>query len=176
MTSVTGATYYDQAIGLMRSNPRNNNGTIGFTVGPGMKEWEPWLAYFEGKGWRSRASHMRTRGLRGYMVPCRSPSEFDPDIAEVRAEYANLVQTGKIRAPDRSRRAGELTEAERTSLADRLTGMIGSTTPKRPRKPAVDLEPKPLTAAEAESLRRVSRRPWLGWKDMQPTQDEEYSL
>jgi hypothetical protein len=93
---ITDANWQEEALLDMKRRPPNADGTIGFTMTPADIEWRSWLAYFYGKHMDHRAHFMRERGSRGYMVPCRNPGDFDPDIAEVRAEYQRRVRGGEV--------------------------------------------------------------------------------
>lgn len=117
---INDGNYVDEAILRMKSVPMNPDGSIGFSVLPHMPEWRAWRAYFYGKRMDHRASFMATR-RDGYMVPCRNPADFDPDIAKVREEYAFRVHRGEVDEETRTGRlSSEMTLAERTDVLRRL--------------------------------------------------------
>lgn len=117
---INDANYVDEAVLKMKSVPANPDGTIGFSVLPHMPEWRAWRAYFYGKRMDHRASFMATR-RDGYMVPCRNPADFDPDIARVREEYAFRVHRGEVDEETRTGRlSSEMTPAERMAVLRRL--------------------------------------------------------
>lgn len=162
MTQITNANYLEEGLLRMKSVPPNPDGTIGFTVTPGMPQWKPWLAYFYGKRMDVRASFMRSRADKGYMVPCKDPAEFDPEIGRVREEYAFRLHRGEI--PDDAK-PGRMSWQMNSDEIDELTHMVRTsvkTPPKAHKYTAPDmreqhkpLEARPLTDAEAESMKRL---------------------
>lgn len=170
MSRITEANYADEALLTMKSRPPNEDGTIGVTIRPDMPEWNVWQSYFLGKRMDGRASFMRTRGKSGYMVPCRNPADFDPDIAEVRQEYSFRMHRGEIPQPDRSRNWNEIPEHERAQMAETLKELGKriaaknkeafskpkyATSDARDYIPQKVVEPRPLTEAEAASMKRL---------------------
>lgn len=117
---INDGNYPDEAILKMKSVPLNADGSIGFLVMPHMPEWRAWRAYFYGKRMDNRASFMATR-RDGYMVPCRNPADFDPDIVKVREEYAFRVHRGEVDEETRTGKlSSEMTPAERQDVLNRL--------------------------------------------------------
>ena len=117
---ITEANWQEEALLHMKSKPPNADGTIGFTVTPGDIEWRSWQAYFYGKHMDNRASFMRERGIKGYMLPCRNPGDFDPDIAEVRAEYQRRVKGGEVPEEVFDKTSSQMTPAEREAAIARV--------------------------------------------------------
>lgn len=173
---ITESNFYEEALIAMKSVPPNSDGMIGFTVTPSMPEWARWQAYFLGKRMDNRAANMRNRGQSGYMVPCRDPGNFDPDIAEVRVEYLRRVQVGEVPRPDTSRRAREIPFQERVAMVQDLANVgrriaekseDAFSAPRGARARPSDyippvpstLEHRPLTKAETASARRLMGLP-----------------
>lgn len=130
-----------EAILYMKSRPPNADGTIGFTAFPGTAEGDAWLAYFLGCGMDGRASAMRARAARGYMVPCAYPADFDPNIDAVRKAYRERVARREI-DPDEWFPKPErlMTSEDRQQIVNRAL--------KR--------------ASDPERLRRLARQKWEG--------------
>ena len=121
MTAITEANYISEALLAMKSLPPNADGTIGMMITEKSPEWRAWRAYFYGKRMDNRASYMHTRREAGYMVPCKSPADFDPDIEAVRKEYAWRVHRGEVDEETRTGRlSSEMTPAERQDVLNRL--------------------------------------------------------
>jgi len=119
--TITEANYVGAALLRMKSVPPNADGTIGHTITEKSPEWRAWRAYFYGKGMDIRASYMHTRRETGYMVPCKSPADFDPDIEAVRKHYAWRVHRGEVDSETRTGRlASEMTPQERQDVLNRL--------------------------------------------------------
>lgn len=170
MSRINEANYAEEALLTMKSRPPNEDGTIGVTITPDMPEWAAWHAYFLGKRMDVRASFMQTRKA-GYMVPCRNPGDFDPEAASVRQEYSFRMHRGEIPRPDTSRRAQEIPYEERCRMADELAAIGKRIAAKNreafsPRKSVKTdardyvpipppVEPRPLTEAEAASMKRL---------------------
>lgn len=123
--TITEANYVSAALLRMKSVPPNADGTIGYTITWASPEWRAWRAYFYGKGMDHRASFMNTRREVGYMVPCKSPTDFDPDIEAVRKHYAWRVHRGEIDDETRTGRlSSEMTPDERQAVLNRIAKEI----------------------------------------------------
>lgn len=162
MSIITQANYVEEGLLKMKSVPPNPDGTIGVMITGDMPEWKPWLAYFYGKRMDNRASYMRTRREKGYMVPCRNPADFDSEISKVREEYAFRLHRGEI--PDEAkpgRMSWQMTGEEVEELLHTVRTSV-KTPPKAHKYTAPDMremrkeaEPRPLTDEEAASMKRL---------------------
>lgn len=162
MTQITIANYIEEGLLKMKSVPPNPDGTIGVMLMPDMPEWKTWLAYFYGKRMDKKAAFMRSRREKGYMVPCRNPADFDSDIGKAREEYAYRLHMGEI--PDDAK-PGRMSWEMSSDEIEELTHLVRTsvkTPPKAHKYTAPDmreqhkpLEARPLTDAEAESMKRL---------------------
>lgn len=118
--NINAANYHSEAVLHMRSVPPNADGTIGVMLTPDMPEWKAWLAYFWGKRFDPQAAFMQSRGKSGYMVPCRNPADFDPDVGVARQTYAERIHVGEVRREDLSRHSSQMTIGEREAVLARL--------------------------------------------------------
>ena len=162
MTEITIANYVEEGLLKMKSVPPNPDGTLGFMVFPAMPEWKSWLAYFYGKRFDKKASFMRSRGDSGFMVPCRDPAGFDPDIGRAREEYAFRLHRGEI--PDDAKPGRQAWQMHADEIAELLHTVRTSvqTPPKAHkytapdmREPRKEVEPRLLTDKESESIKRL---------------------
>lgn len=168
MTLITEANYAEEALLSMKSRLPNPDGTIGVTVTDLSPAWMPWLCYFLGKRMDRRASFMRSRARDGYMVPTESPAEFDPTgISAARDEFAYRLRNGEITNPARPGMPAEMTASERDAIAERAKAAVqfkpqksAKYTAPDPREAQPKLpEPRELTEAEANSMRRLMGKP-----------------
>lgn len=114
-----------------------------------------WMAYYRAKGMPTAFMEERLRAGKAYTVPCQRPADFDP---EARISAANMPRPGRM--------SSDMRLEEREALVARATAGMTFKPQRTGRYAQEDArveerkmpEPRDLTEAEADSMRRMLDR------------------
>ena len=165
---MTPDEYARKSVEAVRALSPNPDGTRGFFLTPQQGEFWDWVDFFERNRMGFRASYYRKQGEgQGAYFPALSPMDLD-------AGYVPRLQARAKPAPR------VISPEDRARLADQLRASVQTPARGGPRYRGEDprngatrapvVEPRPLTPAEAASMRKL-----MGVPEPVPADDEGLS-